>query len=158
MKLIAAILTLCVTLASGAGAADLGKARAAINIGDYVTAYNELKPLAEQGDAQAQYSLAFLYDTGLGANLDYDEAAKWYRKAADQGLPDAQHNLAVIYAGGKNIPQDLVQAYFWFDLAAASGMDTAKQNRNITGANMTAEQIAEAQRLVQEWFAQHPGK
>ena len=156
MKLIVTIFTLCIALASGTAMADFAKARAAINVGDYMAAYHELMPLAEQGDAKAQYSLAFLYDTGLGIGVDYEKAAEWYRKSADQGEPNAQHNLAVIYAGGKKITQDLVQAYFWFDLAAASGMDTAKQNRNVTASHMTAEQIAEAKRLTQEWFAKRP--
>ena len=156
MKLIVTILTLCIALTSGTAMADLTKARAAINVGDYTAAYHELKPLAEQGDAKAQYSLAFLYDTGLGVDRDYEEAAKWYLKSAEQGVPNAQHNLGVIYAGGKEIPQDLVQAYFWFDVAAAAGWDTAVQNRNVTGSNMTAEQIAEAKRLTQEWFATRP--
>ncbi|MCK5575024.1 MAG: sel1 repeat family protein [Sphingomonadales bacterium] len=156
MKLIATILTLCVVLASGTASADFAKAGAAITKGDYKTAYNEFLPLAEQGNVRAQYNIALMLDSGLGTELDYHEAAKWYRKAAEQGLPDAQHNLAVIYAGGKDIPQDLVQAYFWFDIAAASGMDTAKQNRDVTASHMTAEQIAEAKRLTQEWFAKRP--
>ncbi|MCK4900731.1 MAG: sel1 repeat family protein, partial [Anaerolineales bacterium] len=131
MKLIVTILALYVALASSTASADFAKAGAAITKGDYATAYNELLPLAEQGNVRAQYNIALMYDNGLGVPLvDYDKAVKWYSKAAEQGLPDAQHNLAVIYAGGKSIPQDLVQAYFWFDLAAASGMDTAKQNRD----------------------------
>lgn len=158
MKLIGAILTLYMALAFSATASEFAKGSAAITSGDYETAYEEFMPLAEQGNIRAQYNIALMYDSGLGVTLDYNEAVKWYLKAAEQGLPGAQHNLGVIYAGGKNIPQDLVQAYFWFDLAAASGMDTAKQNRNITGSNMTVKQIAEAQRLTQEWLATHSGK
>ena len=158
MKLIAAILALYIALASGTAAADFAKASIAINKGDYATAYKELKPLAEQGNVRAQFNIALMYDNGLGVPLDYHEAEKWYRKAAEQGLADAQHNLAVIFAGGKDIPQDLVKAYLWFDLAAASGMDTAKSNRDITASNMTAEQIAEAQRRARAWLQKHPRK
>lgn len=158
MKFIAAILALYVALASGSAVADFAKAGAAIYKGDYATAYKEFKPLAEQGNIRAQYNVALMYDNGLGVTVDYYEAEKWYRRAAEQGLADAQHNLGVIYAGGKEIPQDLVKAYFWFDLAATSGMDTAKSNRDITASNMTAEQIAEARALTQQWLQKHPGK
>lgn len=158
MKLIVTILALFTMLASGTASADFATGSAAIQKSDYATAYNEFLPLAEQGNVRAQYNIAFMYDSGLGVPVDYDEAAKWYRKAADQGLPDAQHNLAVIYAGGKKIAQDLVQAYFWFDLAATSGMDTAQQNRDTTASNMTAEQIAAAKRLTQQWLEKRPVK
>src|SRR5208337_4622615 len=42
--------------------------------------------LAEQGDAQAQYSLAVMYGKGQGVERDPPEAVKWLTKAAEQGL------------------------------------------------------------------------
>ena len=53
--------------------------------GDYETAHELVRPLAEQGDALAQYSLGEMYDLGEGVPEDDAEAAKWYRKAAEQG-------------------------------------------------------------------------
>ncbi len=52
--------------------------------GDYATALQEFKPLAEQGHAEAQTYLAGMYYQGQGVPQDYAEAVKWYRKAADQ--------------------------------------------------------------------------
>ncbi len=49
---------------------------------------------AEQGDADAQYSLAFSYLEGYGVTQDYVEAARWFRKAAEQGNADAQSKLS----------------------------------------------------------------
>ena len=60
---------------------------------DYKTAYKLFLPLAEQGDAFAQYNLGLMYDQGLGVPQDYKEAVKWYRLAAEQGYADAQTNL-----------------------------------------------------------------
>lgn len=40
---------------------------------------------AQQGDAEAQLKLARMYYHGEGVRQDYNEAARWYRKAADQG-------------------------------------------------------------------------
>ena len=52
--------------------------------GDYATALRELRPLAEQGDARAQYGLGIMYDKGRGVTQDHAEALKWIRLAAEQ--------------------------------------------------------------------------
>jgi TPR repeat protein len=82
---------------------------------------------------------------------DYAGAVDWYRKAADQGDPNAQANLGLMYADGLGVPQDYVIALMWFGLAAAGGHAFAAKSRDDVAANMTASQIAEAQRLAREW-------
>ena len=42
----------------------------------------EFRPLAEQGDAQAQYRMGVLNREGLGVPQDFAEAVRWYRRAA----------------------------------------------------------------------------
>ena len=65
-----------------------------------------------------------------------------------------------MYETGAGVPQDSVEAHMWANLAAAqsSGEDRDRwvKNRDINAAKMTAEQIAEAQRLAREWDAAHP--
>ena len=51
---------------------------------------------AEQGDADAQFNLGYLYESGRGVSQDYNEAAKWYRKAAEQGHEKAIRNLQLL--------------------------------------------------------------
>ncbi len=51
---------------------------------------------AARGDAQSQFDLGVLHDTGYGVKLDHQEAARLYRLAAEQGHELAQHNLAVL--------------------------------------------------------------
>ncbi len=70
-----------------AAAQDFQKGSAAYKRGDYATAYQELRPLAERGNARAQNSLGLMYRYGRGVRQDYGEAAKWYRKAAERGMP-----------------------------------------------------------------------
>jgi len=60
------------------------------NAGDYATALNTFRPLAEQGEAQAQFKLGVMYHQGLEVEQDYEEAVRWYRKATDQGLARAR--------------------------------------------------------------------
>ncbi len=70
--------------------AGFDEAVAAYKRGDYATAIREWRPLAEQGNAKAQFNLGVMYDRGLGVPQDYAEAVKWYRKAAEQGHAGAQ--------------------------------------------------------------------
>ena len=71
-------------------------------------------PLAEQGNAAAQFNVAVLYEKGLGAPANVAEAARWYLKAAQQGDPDAQYSIGVLYETGTGVPRDVEQARTWF--------------------------------------------
>ena len=126
-------------------------AKAAYERGDFAAAVRLSKPLAEQGDAQSQIGLGFLYFSGQGVAKDYDEAARWYRKAADQGNASGQHSLGRMYAAGLGVGQDPVTAYKWFNLAVANGDQSAIKSRDDIAARMTPPLIAEAQRLSREW-------
>lgn len=72
---------------------DFNVGLAAYQRGDYATTLKEWKPLAEQGDADAQYNLGVMYGDGDGVPQDYAEAMRWYRAAARQGNASAQYNL-----------------------------------------------------------------
>jgi len=113
----------------------------------------EWRQTAEQGDAEAQNHMGFIYGTGNGVPKDYAEAVKWFRKAAEQGHAQAQFNLGVMYDKGEGVPEDYVESYMWLNLAAAQGDEKAKQNKGILSKQMTKEQIAEGQKLSREWFA-----
>ena len=93
----------------------------ALDKGDYATALKEWRPLAEQGDAEAQCNLGYMYKGGEGVPQDYEEALRWYRLAAAQGNAIAQNNLGLKYAKGEGVPQDDAEAARWFRLAAAQG-------------------------------------
>lgn len=89
--------------------------------GDYDIAYQEWLPLAELGDAEAQYNLGVMHDEGAGREQNPAEAAAWYHKAARQGFVDAQANLALMYYHGHGVPCDHKEAGKWFGLAAKQG-------------------------------------
>lgn len=95
--------------------------------GDYATALREWQPLAEQGDALAQYNLGLLYDNGRGVQKDYAQARQWYEKAAAQGRADAQVSLGILYDYGRSIPQDFKKAVYWYRLSAKQGNDLAQR-------------------------------
>jgi hypothetical protein len=111
------IVTMFLTAFGGITYADFNDGWVASEEGDYKTAFNEWKPLADQGDADAQHNLGWMYGNGRGVLKDYKQAVKWYQKAADQGGADAQHNLGVMYAYGKGVLKDLSKAKYWIKKA-----------------------------------------
>jgi uncharacterized protein len=122
----------------------------AYNRGDFSTALREWKPLAEQGDAGAQFYLGLSYENGDGVPRDYAKARQWYEKAAAQGEAKAQLYLGLQSSFGQGGPVDLVQAHMWYSLAADNGHLGAAVYRNDLAKQMTAAQIAEAQKRAQE--------
>ena len=73
--------------------ADFEEGMRAYKSGEYATALRELRPLAETGNANAQFNLGVMYGQGQGVAQDYDEAIRWFCMAADQGHSMAQFNL-----------------------------------------------------------------
>lgn len=113
---------------------------------------------AEAGDAEAQFNLGVIYDSGDGVPQDYQEAAKWFSMAAEQGLAVAQHNLALMYARGEGVPLDYVLAYKWCNLAASQGYDFGITLREFMITELSPDQITEGQRLCQEYWENRTGK
>jgi TPR repeat protein len=75
--------------------------------------------------------------------------------AAQTGAPDALFELGMLYATGRDIDADLVTAHKWFNLAAARGNASALSYRTELAREMTADQVAEAQKLAREWLQTH---
>jgi S1-C subfamily serine protease len=150
----------------------------------------ELKEKAQTGDAEAQYQLAVIYDTGVGVLKSYSESGKWYLKAANQGiaeaqfvlgsryyeygkkskenyktafswfykaakqgLREAQFNTGVMYGLGQGVPTNNVEAYKWLVLASAQGSMQAMMLREGLATELTAEQMAEAERQAAAFVA-----
>lgn len=86
------------------------------------------RPLAEKGDASAQYNMGVLYDQGYGVKQNFDTARQWYLKAAKQHFAKAEHNLGIIYESGKGVESDSSEAAHWFQRAAEDGEPAAQNN------------------------------
>jgi TPR repeat protein len=113
VKLVLAGVVLTMILTSAAAAGPLEDGVAAYLRGDFAAALQLIRPLAEQGLADAQFYLGSMYGDGKGVPQDHAEAAKWYRLAAEQGDADAQVVLGSIYNEGEGVPQDNAQAVKW---------------------------------------------
>ena len=112
-------------------AADFQKGVEAYQKSDYATALREFRPLAEQGDADAQNNLGLMYTKGYGVTQDYKEAVKWFRKSAEQGHSKAQYSLGVMYTNGDGVTQDYKEAVKWYRKSAEQGYAKAQNNLGV---------------------------
>jgi TPR repeat protein len=64
--------------------------------GDFETALRVWHPLADQGDARAQYNLGVIYEYGEGVPENDVQAYKWMNLAAAQGNETAKKNKGIV--------------------------------------------------------------
>jgi TPR repeat protein len=115
----AVVVTLAGLTAAAAGPAE--DAYRAYVRGDFAGALLLLRPLADQGDAWAQTSIALMYRDGEGVAKNLAEAAKYYRLAAEQGDVAGQFEIAIMYEIGEGVAQSYTEAAAWYKRAADRG-------------------------------------
>jgi TonB family protein len=117
-RLLLAISMCCLVWISGCASLVLQGANAR---GDYATAFKMYRPLAAEGDADAQYNLGLMYYNGRGVTQNYQEALRWFKLSAEQGLARGQYMLGAMYYTGGKVTRDYQEALKWLRLAAAQG-------------------------------------
>jgi hypothetical protein len=117
------------SFANPAVAGPLEDANAALKRRDYATAVLLNRPLAEQGDANAQYNLGTFYDNGLGVPLDKVRAYMWFSSA-----PFVAPLLTLV---GK-----------WHDGTAAETLLTATSAQTLAGLRTKARSLPAKQPLA----------
>jgi TPR repeat protein len=119
----------------------------------YTTAVKWYEKSAAQGNAAAQYNLAHIYREGEIIPQDHNVALSLFQKSADQGNDLAQFELGVMYTFGEGLKRNFVQAYRWFTLSSmSSSNEVAISQRNLIQSRMSAEEIEQAEALVQAWL------
>jgi TPR repeat protein len=143
-----------------AGSTDAGWA--AYDKDDYATALRIFHQLDEQGDRYAPDPIALMYEQGRGVPQDYEQAFAWHLKSAERENAQAQVSVGSMYEYGKGVPKDYVRAHMWYNLASAdqwampedatdANRRTGEKLRDKVAAQMTPDQIAEAQRMARKW-------
>jgi cell division septation protein DedD len=94
--LLGAAASVAAILAAGSASADVRAGIEAWRAGNYEVAVREWRPLAEAGEADAQFNLGQAYKLGRGVPLDVAQAQTWYERAARQGHAQAEANLGLI--------------------------------------------------------------
>ena len=116
---------------------------------------DQVRKLAEQGDADAQWNLGTRYHHGDGVSQDDSVAVQWFQRAAEQGNVTAQGTLGAYYWAGRGVQQDLSKAYFWSALAMAQGDETSKSRVEGLASQMTRSDVLSARQQAEDWIRQH---
>lgn len=107
-------------------AADYRAGLDAYESGSYDAALAEWQPLAESGDARAQFGLGMLYANGFGVDMNDEKALEWFGKAAAQDYAEAQYRIGVMHQNGWGVPMDDEIAADWYMKAAKQGFTEAQ--------------------------------
>ena len=119
--------------------ADFGYAIAQVVLGDRfnlgideveenaTTAVYWYRKAADQGNEDAQYSLAQAYETGSGVEVDGREAIYWYTSSFEQGKLSAALQLGELFEEGIVVEQDLPESRRWFRRAEEAGSEAASE-------------------------------
>ena len=107
---------------------QLARAQKFFTRGNYKQAHDIWLPLAENGIAEAQYSLGFLYQSGWGLEQDLLQAVAWYSSAAEQNEARAQFNLGVLLINGEDeVEKDTEAGVLWLTRSADGNNARAKE-------------------------------
>lgn len=119
----------------------------------------QLRDMAERGDAAAEDRLGRLYaegDESQGIVADDKAAAHWFTSAAEHGSVSAQYKLGLLYWGGHHgLPKDASKAYFWTVIARAGGQEGSKDLATFLANSMTRAQAAAIEQQADSWYREH---
>lgn len=122
-----------------------------LSTGAYASEFDDLKKVAEQGNAEAQNRLGVMYATGRGAPQNDREAGKWLSLAAGKGDRDAQARLGIMYRYGEGVvPQNYKEAVKWLRPAAKKGNRDAQRELGIMYRD--GEGVPKNNYLAYVWF------
>jgi len=145
------ILVFCLLLAAPLPArADFDAGVAAYERGDFEAAMTEWLPLAEAGDAEAQYRIGRLYDRGEGVEESSRNALHWYKISAENGHKSGTYNLGHMYWHGAGLKRDRAKAVSWFRRAAERGHPKAQHY--LGKAYEDGQGVEEDQERAVYWF------
>ncbi len=100
-------------------------------------------PLAERGDAEAQYYVARIYANGMGGvAADYARAVTWYQRAAQQHYQSALQELGYMYEQGLGVERDTLQALNLQRQAAGLGAELDYSWKITAAQEDAARQVA----------------
>lgn len=111
--------------------------------GQNEAAFKAHMELAQQGVTASQMSIGTYYQLGMGCDVDYEAARKWYDLAADGGNNMAHLYLGALQQMGLGGPTDIKAAVEHYRAAAASGLATAYVNLSGLLANIGFRSVSD---------------
>ena len=102
------------------------------------------------GDTEAMTRLGNRYCSGKGVRQDFDEAAKWYRKALWKGSAEARCGLGLMYLAGKGVARDAGKALKWLQESADLGFAGAMKSLGDMYAG--GDEVPQDDEAAADWY------
>lgn len=154
------ITTMAMLVALGVGTAHAGlkEAEKLYAAGDHKAALQEYVNTGGEGNVEATYRAAQMFERGEGTTEPrLDKAAAWYQVAARAGHVSALKALADMFAEGRGVDEDKVQAWALLDIAAQKGDKEAATERDKLSEDLRPGQVAAGQRRAQKLAPKYEG-
>jgi len=144
----------------GAGAAQAGvkEAEKMYAEGNLQAALQEYVNVGGNGDVEATFRAARMFETGEGTSEPrFEKAVAWYQVAARAGHLGAMRNLAGMFAEGRGVDQDLVQAWTLLNIGAERGDAESAKARDALSEQMRPGQLAAGERRTEKLAPKYQG-
>lgn len=153
-RLLSIMLVTFAFAATPALAEPLADALRAIESGRHKQAVQMLTPLANSGNALAQYRLGMLYYNGQGVGEDEKLAIYWWKKAAAQGNVESMFQLGSAFLFGsqtaKFVPDPDREAAMWYFQAASAGHAEAQYHLGLLF--LAGKGVVESRQEAARWM------
>ena len=119
--------------------------------GDFETAFAVWEPLAQKGNANAQFKLGGMFAKGKGVIKNIETAFVWYSKAAFNGHKRAAYNKAFMLTKGMGTPKDEKEAFNIYHRLAANG-DVIEAQHAVAVAYAKGAGVRQDFKLAKKWY------
>jgi uncharacterized protein len=119
--------------------------------------YRKTALFSKVPDPISTFQVGRMFISGRGVSQDLQTGFEWVKASADVGYLDAQLLLGLMYGSGKGTLQNYVMSHMYFNLASISSIGTEERRKQATEMRdaitkqMTPSQIAEAQKIAENW-------
>ena len=113
----------------------------------------DLSEKATAGDSAAEFELAKAFFEGREIGKDESQGMVLLERAARGGLTQAEFQMGERIYGDGNNAEKYVEAYLWYAMAQRGGAEQAEAKVSELEARMTPDQLAEAQKRLENWPA-----
>jgi len=120
--------------------------------GNYAIAYCIWKPMADDGDRNAQYNIGWMYHNGYGLSINDKAAFEWWLKSAASGDANSHYALGDLYFQGQGVEKNMSIALGWYISAALRQHEPARETLlELLAKNDTLAQNTIQQLLQSDW-------
>lgn len=130
---------------------DLNKqSKALLDSGKFKEAEPVLRKAAELGNAEAQYNLGYLLQSGALGDKKPEEAIEWFKKSSDNNFNDAHYALMMAFGNGDGIEQNSEKGFTYAMKCAENNDPTCMWN--VVSCYVSGNGVKKNIPMFKEWI------